>query len=183
MTALVARILLAIIMLPLAVCLALGLLILLMRSRNAQQESAFLLSHLATGVFVILYWILLWRRSVRWTSHRVTSTWLSILGCVIVGILIGVAMAEVIRDETFGVFFGSVSALSMWLAGTVLIWRETAAERAERVRQAAGDVLFCPKCGYNMTGLYEARCPECGSRYTLDQLAAAQKQEQLEASS
>ena len=57
------------------------------------------------------------------------------------------------------------------------------ADRAGAFRQAAGDVLFCPKCGYNMTGLYEARCPECGSRYTLDQLAAAQKQEQLEASS
>ncbi len=32
--------------------------------------------------------------------------------------------------------------------------------------------LRCPACEYNMTGLYEARCPECGKLYTLDQLFA-----------
>lgn len=30
--------------------------------------------------------------------------------------------------------------------------------------------LPCPKCGYNLTGLREARCPECGATYTLDEL-------------
>ena len=80
-----------------------------------------------------------------------------------------------------GFLLGAGLAISAWLAVCVLIWRETAAERAERVRQAAGDALFCPKCGYNMTGLYEARCPECGSRFTVDQLYASQKKETLEA--
>lgn len=30
---------------------------------------------------------------------------------------------------------------------------------------AMDDEIVCPLCGYNMRGLKEARCPECGSRY------------------
>lgn len=30
--------------------------------------------------------------------------------------------------------------------------------------------MTCPACGYNMRGLTEARCPECGAEFTLDQL-------------
>ena len=36
--------------------------------------------------------------------------------------------------------------------------------------------ILCPVCGYNLTGLREARCPECGGTFTLDQLAASQPQ-------
>lgn len=30
--------------------------------------------------------------------------------------------------------------------------------------------LYCHKCGYNLTGLRENRCPECGSNHGCDQL-------------
>ena len=30
---------------------------------------------------------------------------------------------------------------------------------------AASSTLFCPKCNYNLTGLTELRCPECGASF------------------
>ncbi len=32
----------------------------------------------------------------------------------------------------------------------------------------------CPGCGYSMVGLHQSRCPECGNRYTLDELLLKQ---------
>ena len=34
--------------------------------------------------------------------------------------------------------------------------------------------LNCPDCGYVMVGLSESRCPECGARFTLDELVRRQ---------
>ena len=60
-----------------------------------------------------------------------------------------------------------------WLLSTIMVWRETELERAQRLAQASSGILSCPHCGYNMTGLKTARCPECGTEYTLNELLAA----------
>jgi hypothetical protein len=62
----------------------------------------------------------------------------------------------------------------VWVLATVLIWRETPQERMQRLAAGGAGTLACPICGYNMTGLREARCPECGVGMTLDELVAAQ---------
>ena len=71
---------------------------------------------------------------------------------------------------------------------TVIIWRETALERAKRLGEVSESAFACPNCGYNMTGLRQARCPECGTQYSLDELfgmlrerAADLEREQVEA--
>jgi hypothetical protein len=62
----------------------------------------------------------------------------------------------------------------VWVLMTVVVWRETTAERTHRLAAAGADRIVCPMCGYAMTGLREARCPECGAAYTLEQLIATQ---------
>ena len=182
MSNLLSRILLAIIMFPLATLLYLVVLIPAMNTID--DALAFLVATLIVAGFVVFYWIGLWYRSVKWTSGRVTATWVAGVGCLLVGAVVGIVIAGSLRgtDEEFAIFLGGLLMIVLWLAASVLLWRETPAERADRIRESAGDVLFCPKCGYNMTGLHEARCPECGSRYTLDQLLAAQRQQATEVS-
>ena len=183
MSNLLSRILLAIIMFPLATILY--LIVFLPAGRAVSDAMAFLLASVVVAGFVVLYWLGLWHKSVRWTSARVTTTFFSGLGCLIVGTIIGVLVAVTPRpvaNEDLAIFLAGLTTIVLWLAVSVLVWRETAAERAERIQASGGDVLFCPKCGYNMTGLYEARCPECGSRFTLDQLLANQRQQAMEVS-
>ena len=44
-----------------------------------------------------------------------------------------------------------------------------------RVVDRAGAVrVRCPDCGYSMVGLESTTCPECGVRYTVDELIRAQ---------
>ena len=64
------------------------------------------------------------------------------------------------------------------LLSTIMVWRETELDRAQRLAQTSSGILGCPHCGYNMTGLKIARCPECGIEYTLNELFAA-LQEQI----
>ena len=65
----------------------------------------------------------------------------------------------------------------IWMLGTALLWRETKAERMKRLAAGSGaglaEALRCPSCGYSMRGLMQARCPECGSTYTLEALVTA----------
>jgi hypothetical protein len=143
------------------------------------EDSAIATATVATAALVAAYWFLLWRRSVVWSPGRSLRTFVGSLGCLAAGVLAGVMMMSLsrINDESFGIFFGGVFTIVIWLPLMVVIWKETAAERAERIRHSAGDVVCCPRCGYNMTGLYEPRCPECGAKFTLNQLYAAQRRD------
>jgi len=179
MTNLVSRILLAILLIPLSVILYVPLGVVL--SERLPSEFAILWMHIFGGSFIVLYWLALWHRSVLWTGWRKGMTLLAGVGCLVAGAALGLYMSVMIPyGHEPAIFMGGLLVIVLWLVVSVLLWRETAAERAERIRQAGGEVLFCPRCGYNMTGLYESRCPECGTRFTLDQLFAAQHQSGLE---
>ena len=83
-----------------------------------------------------------------------------------------IVVVESYADE-IAIVVGGMAWAATWLGSTALIWRETSAERRDRLARLGIGAIGCPTCGYNLTGLREARCPECGSQYTLDQLYAA----------
>lgn len=184
MSSLIARILLAIFMIPLA---SLVYLVTFFQSErwldhwvayqnydNYRQRAQlhFALTGLTAWAFVGVWWFLLWRKSVRWTGPRIALTAV----CATIAAGLGAVIAAVlnISERGFGDFVGSAAAPMLWLVGTIFVWRETAEERAARVHSSGRDSVVCPTCGYNLTGLKEPRCPECGTQFTLDQLLAAQ---------
>lgn len=138
-----------------------------------REMELFLASGLMTWVAVAAYWIMLWRSGIAWTRGRVTGTFGMALGAATVGTFAGVLAGVAGNEASFGAFIGGVVAILLWLIGTVFLWRETTLERARRVSSSNHNAITCPTCGYNLTGLSEARCPECGSRFTLDELLAA----------
>jgi hypothetical protein len=187
MSRLVSRLLLTVLMLPLASMVYLVALVYYVRSTRyyygysgfamRAQEMAHVCAGLIAWMFVALYWMLLWRETVAWTGRRVAQTAWLVLGAIVAGLIIGALTWPL--DRYIGSFVGSACAPLLWVVGTIFAWRETPAESAQRLGALAsarggGGGVVCPGCGYNLTGLREARCPECGTAYTLDELFAAQ---------
>lgn len=175
MSNLIARILLAMLMFPLA-ALAYLLVFLVLREGvlgygRFRDELGFMLAGLGTWGFMAAYWWALWRKTVRWTGERVAWTGAAGFAAIVIAFIVGLVGAAM--EEEVGAFIGSALAPLLWIGGTVLAWRDTVAERAARV-DPKGQGVVCLSCGYNMTGLSELRCPECGRKFTVDELFAGQ---------
>ncbi len=126
-------------------------------------------------VFVAVYWLVLWGSMVRWTQRRAWGTVAASAASVLLGGFIGSLCFALARwmPVQFPVLIGGGTVPIIWVLATVMLWRETTPERALRLA-VLGASVTCPLCGYNLAGLREAACPECGGAFTLDQLAAAQ---------
>ena len=140
------------------------------------RHNGFLISGAAMWAFMGLYWFLLWRKSVHWSAPRISLTLAALpLACAAGGIIFAITQSSF--DDGFAYFMASITSPLLWLVATVPLWRESAPERADRAATQSGrQAVVCPTCGYNLTGLNQARCPECGATFTLDQLAASQPQ-------
>lgn len=182
MTNLLARILLAMVMFPLTV-LVFIMTILLLFSGGLPSAGGWWAAVFVSGGFASIYWLLLWHQVVRWTPRRIVNTVAASMACVLAGLLAGVvlhgSMGQWPEIEPC-IILGGCVAVVLWLAVTVLVWRETPRERAERIRLMSSGAVTCPHCGYNLTGLSQSRCPECGTTFTLDALFAGQRRESVE---
>jgi len=178
MSRLVCQILLSILLLPIASGVYMAVFSLCEAPmRRSADDSPFLAAGMTTLLFVIVYWPAVWRRTVRWTRRRVIWTILLIPASVGVAGTLSVGIDSTLGYRPGGPLFWFLAGLlipTFWLFGTTLLWRDTREEQALRGQGISGVDVACPKCGYSMKGLYESRCPECGARFTLDQLVAGQ---------
>ncbi|MDB5331604.1 MAG: hypothetical protein JWP03_2755 [Phycisphaerales bacterium] len=175
MSRLISRILLAVFLLPLSAMVYLAVFVPMSVRMLWLPSGRFIPwfgAGLAAWTFMAIYWWLLWRGSIRWSRRRIGLSFGFAFPALLVAGTIGYLLGQ--REEEFGCFMGSALAPLLWIVSTIFLWRETAAERKERLHAAGHGAVVCPTCGYNLTGLTTTRCPECGGQLTLDELIAAQ---------
>jgi hypothetical protein len=115
---------------------------------------------------------------VRWTAQRVVRTGVATAASLAAGALFAMTCTAINRNipPQIAILVGGGIVPIVWVLATVILWRETPVERLARLGGAGAGAaaVVCPLCGYNLAGLREARCPECGSAFTLEQLLTAQ---------
>ena len=183
MSPLISRILMTILLFPSATLFMILSFFILARLMGPDDEVAIVAGTLLTCGYIVGYWLLLWRRDVKWAAGRVRTTLTAAVAAGGAGVVVGLMVSAAVRydDGTLGMILGSLTGTLLWVMATILLWRETPDERSARLARAGADTLVCPSCGYNLTGLREARCPECGAAFTLNDLLASQPgREQVE---
>src|SRR3954470_2597169 len=139
MSSLLARIMFAIFMLPLAALVYVVIFFsCAMQSGWSDDVRNNLLGGIASWIFIAIYWHLLWRSSVRWNQQRVVRTVLAMAGAIGLSAVLAWLLLKITEDGDFASFIGAASAPLFWVVATVFIWRETPAERGLRVRGGEG---------------------------------------------
>ena len=174
MTRTVARLILAMLLLPCTGAVFLLLMLTLVAPVGGPPSVArLMLLWFLIYAFVGTYWVVLWHDIVSWTRRRVMLTAAATALSLTIGATVALLTFVISRQQVppaIAMLFGGGTVPITWVLSTVLIWRETAAERLGRLTAHGMPVLACPQCGYNLAGLSEARCPECGASFTLEQL-------------
>jgi len=136
----------------------------------ANNEDACLIANVFCATYFAACWTVIWRSFIVWTMTRKYLTGFAFIGSAIPSVIIVMLLRGQQFSGSIGIFLAGLAWLASWIASTARIWRETAAERVDRLASRGVGAVPCPDCGYDLTGLQEARCPECGSRFTLDEL-------------
>ena len=174
MSPLISRILLTIVLFPLAGIF--NFILFIAMDPHFDDGWEVLIPALTTAAFMAGYWLLLWRKTVTWTRARVRKTLLAAGAAGVVGAVVGVTIGFTVEysGDDIAIYIGCMLWPLLWIVATLFVWRETNAERGDRLDRTGASTVVCPACQYNLTGLREARCPECGAGYTLNELLAGQ---------
>ena len=68
-----------------------------------------------------------------------------------------------------GVFLLAVLTTGLAMLGLFMVWRNGYVRGWRASRSAPPK---CPQCGYDLTGLTQCRCPECGREFGFEELTA-----------
>lgn len=106
-----------------------------------------------------------WRRTIR-TGFIVLGVWAAVI-----------ALSVIVGVTTFrGEFFiASIIITGIGVSIAIIAAAAYQGRVATPVLDSTGTVnVACPNCNYSLVGLETTTCPECGSRFTIDQLIKAQ---------
>lgn len=137
--------------------------------------------HVAIGVVVVLLaWIgvlyPIWATYSR--KRHLVKTILACLAVVVFTIGTGMAFGFGMRNPEFFI----AATILLGASGLFSIVTAAAHARARGREIIEGGIavrVLCPRCSYSMSGLESSTCPECGARYTLDELIRAQDYDAL----
>ncbi len=118
-------------------------------------------------LIIVSAWAIIWRKSIPWTGRRAALSAFAFVGSWLAMTGVGYLLKQIIRGEEMDMFL-PLLGVACALSGVLLAWRETAPERRARLSARA---VPCPACGYNLAGIKESHCPECGTEFTLAQIA------------
>lgn len=174
MTKLIARLVLAALLFPLAIVLF--FFTMMIAATNSGPNAATMAVVWAVEYpFIGVYWIALWYPIVTWTPQRIRNTVGVTIGAGLIGIFAGLFMYALSSEIEVAIGIGGMTPPVVWVLGTVLVWKETGGERSSRLARIEGDPIDCPSCGYDMRGLATTTCPECGITSSLQQILMARQ--------
>ena len=137
--------------------------------RGNGNDLALFAADILAGALFAGGWFTIWWHVVHWTRRRVAWTIIVTVISIILAIAIDLLVA-ILLDATLGVVTAGILWWAMWVGALALVWRESTTERLAHAKTTPPVELHCPHCGYDLRGLRDARCPECGTQYTLDEL-------------
>lgn len=166
------RLLLAVILLLAQPLIYIFTVYLLDRAFSWGYDLAFYGADAVSILLLVTCWLLIWRRQVVWTHKRIVNTAFAAAWSIVPAVAVGGTVADLSSGyfNESAIILGGMGWALTWLVSTVLIWRETEMERIRRVGSISDKAIYCPACKYNLRGLQQTRCPECGAQYTLDEL-------------
>lgn len=143
-------------------------------------QELYLYTALSSCAILFVGWMGIWRRSVYWSASRRLGTLIATIVCIAMAFAVTFFIDQsTARWAGAGSMFGAIVWAYTWVPATLIIWRDRASDLGIKNGDIGSISPRCVNCGYNLTGLREARCPECGTQYTLDVLLTTMLQRTL----
>lgn len=125
---------------------------------------------ITSGLIAGCWWVI-WRRVVVWTRRRALLSGSAFLGVwLLAGFVTWYGRSVIGREEVE--MFMPLMGVAGSLAALAALWCETPEELRKR---AMARTVPCPVCGYNLQGLKQTSCPECGAGFTVDELVRGRR--------